>query len=95
MTPKELDHIYQLEAELSRRYGALLNQADLAILLRYPSVQAIQKARARGDLGIPMIKIPPRRGWYATARAVAEFLAGIERFSSHSGAPRKDGRPES
>jgi hypothetical protein len=68
----------RIEDELREDFGALLTQADLARLLRYPTVQAVRKARARGNLAIPMFQLPMRRGWFATARAVAEFLAILE-----------------
>jgi hypothetical protein len=68
----------RIEDGLREDFGALLTQADLARLLRYPTVQAVRKARARGNLAIPMFQLPMRRGWFATARAVAEFLATLE-----------------
>lgn len=71
----------RIEDELREDFGALLTQTDLARLLRYPTVQAVRKARARGNLAIPMFQLPMRRGWFATARAVAEFLATLEQRS--------------
>lgn len=70
----------RIEDVLREDFGALLTQSDLAHLLRYPSVQAVRKARARGSLAIPMFQLPMRRGWFTTARAVAEFLASLERL---------------
>jgi len=66
------------EAALRTSYGELLGLADLSAVLRYPSVQAIQKARIRGTLKVPTFQIAGRRGWYATARAVAEYLDGLD-----------------
>jgi len=66
------------ENNLRERYGELLTLADLADLFRYPSSQALLKARSRGQLSVPLIKFPNRRGWFATARAVAEFLDRID-----------------
>ena len=63
---------------LRERYGELLTLAELAQLFRYPSNQALLKARARGQLSIPLIKFPNRRGWFASARMVAEYLDRIE-----------------
>lgn len=68
----------RIEERLREDFGALLTQADLARILRYPTVQAIRKARVRGNLAIPMFRLPMRRGWFATARAVAEFLASLD-----------------
>lgn len=68
----------QIEAELRSQYGALLTLSDLAVVLRYPSVAAVRKARQRGHLPLPVSRMPPRRGWYATPSAVAELLARID-----------------
>ena len=70
--------VSEREATLRTGYGELLGLADLAMILRYPSVQAIQKARIRGTLMVPTFQIAGRRGWYATARAVAEYLDGLD-----------------
>ena len=72
------------ESALKARYGELLSLADLADALRYPSVQAIQKARLRGALRLPMFQIPGRRGWLATARAVAVYLENLDAGSDLS-----------
>lgn len=66
-------------AALRDRFGDLLTLSDLAIVLRYPSIWAIRKARARGQLPVPLIQMPPRRQWFATAEAVAELLCALER----------------
>lgn len=66
------------EAALRERFGDLLTLSDLAIVLRYPSVGAIRKARSRGQLPIHLVQMPPRRGWFATAGAVAELLCLLE-----------------
>lgn len=70
--------VADFEASLRARFGDLLTLADVAQVLRYPSLQAAQKARLRGALPIPMKRIDGRRGWYATARAVAVFLEKFE-----------------
>lgn len=66
------------EAALRQRFGDLLTLSDLAIVLRYPSVGAIRKARSLGQLPIALLRMPPRRGWFATASAVAELLCLLE-----------------
>lgn len=65
------------ESDLLERYGELLTLAELANVFRYPSSQALLKARARGQLTLPLIKFPHRRGWFATARTVANYLDRI------------------
>jgi hypothetical protein len=66
------------EAELRSRFGDLLTLKDLAPLLRYPSVEAVRKARTRGQLPVTVVRIAHRRGWFATPRSVAEFLEALE-----------------
>jgi hypothetical protein len=66
-------------AALRGRFGDLLTLSDLAVVLRYPSVWAIRKARSRGQLPVPLIQMPPRRQWFATPEAVAELLCALER----------------
>jgi hypothetical protein len=66
-------------AALRDRFGDLLTLSDLALVFRYPSVGAIRKARSRGQLPVPLVQMAPRRGWFATAEAVAELLCSLER----------------
>lgn len=66
------------ETNLNARFGALLTLADLASVLRYPSVRAVQMARTRGQLPVPTIFLATRRQWFATARHVAEFLSRLD-----------------
>lgn len=82
--PIESDRVSTLRA----RFGELLSLRDVAELLRYPSLRAIQQARRRGTLGIPFVRIVGRRGWFATVRGVASYLDALEtkaaRTSEHS-----------
>lgn len=72
------------ERILVERYGLLLSLKDVAETLRYPSLQAARKAILRGKFPIPLVRMPPRRGWFATASVVAAFLDSLEQ---PSGAP--------
>lgn len=90
MTPRRLaqpsdDRVKQIEDGLVLRYGPLLTLADLSEVLRYPSVQSVQKARLRGSLPVQMFRIPPRRGWFSSTRGLAEFLAFVELQSASTG----------
>lgn len=67
------------ENHLRQKYGELLSLADVAEALRFRSVQAVQKARQRGTLGLPAQELPGRRGWFVTARAVAVYLNRLDR----------------
>ena len=66
------------EQLLTEQFGALLSMTDVAQALGYPSVAAVRKARSRGALPVPVMWIEQRRGWFATARAVSEYLDCVD-----------------
>ena len=65
------------ESTLVARYGPLMTLRDVAEILRYPSLPAARKARLRGKFPVQLVKLPNRRGWWATTRAVADYLESI------------------
>lgn len=65
-------------AALREQFGELLTVAELAQVLKYPSVGAIYKARFRDKLPILLVQMPPRKRLYATVDAVAELLCHLE-----------------
>ena len=73
------------EHQLREQFGDLLSTSDIAAVLRYRTTQAVRKARIRGALPIPMQLIPGRRGWFATARAVASYLDSLDRIHTSYG----------
>lgn len=79
------DRARRVEESLVSRYGPLLTLADVSEVLRYPSVQAVQKARLRGSLPVKMFRLPPRRGWFVSSQSVAEFLAAMDLQSAGEG----------
>lgn len=66
------------ERMLCEKYGEILTLADIAKVLRFPSRQAVLKAHLRGRLPISLVKVPNRRGWFATARAIANLLDELD-----------------
>ena len=60
------------------RYGELLTLHEIAEVLRYPSIQALRKAYERGTLPLELRRFPNRRGYFATARAVAMAVDSLE-----------------
>ncbi len=66
------------EARLRLQYGNLLSLRDIAQELCYPSIAAARKAMYRGTLPVPVVQLPPRRAWFASARAVAEVLDRVD-----------------
>lgn len=77
------------EAAIRKEYGELLSLTNLAKVLNYPSIQAVQKARLRGRLGLPVLQVPGRRGWFATAKAVGEYLNALDQAPLPVGAGRR------
>lgn len=75
---------------MTQQFGELLSIADLASALRYPSAAAVRQARRRGRLPVEMQLLSGRRGWFATARAVAEYLYQVD-AQGHANAAGKDG----
>lgn len=67
-----------MHAMLVRECGAVLDTATTARLMGYRSVEALRQARLQKRLPIEMFRIPHRRGWFASADAVARWLATVE-----------------
>lgn len=78
-TEPEVTSVQKIAAELSTRlttqYGAMLGSAALIKELSYPSAASFQRALARGIVPVPVFKIEHRRGSFALARDVAEWLS--------------------
>lgn len=73
---------YEREAHLLEKYGELLTLRELAVLLKFPSAEAIRQAHRRGTAPVPLFKVPNRRDWYASTRAVAALFAIADGFQS-------------
>lgn len=76
--------------EIAKRYGELLSLADLAEVLRYPSVPAVRQARLRGSLAVHTQQIRGRKGWFATAKAVARYLEVLDTSSANGRSGHED-----
>jgi len=78
-TEPEATSVQKIATELSTRlttqYGAMLGSAALIKELSYPSAASFQRALARGIVPVPVFKIEHRRGSFALARDVAEWLS--------------------
>ena len=79
------DEISKRESRLTHQFGEILSLTDLASVLRYPSVGAVRQARRRGVLPVQTQHLIGRRGWFATARAVAEYLHKLESSGTKGG----------
>jgi hypothetical protein len=71
----------QLTAEFLDRYGELIGGPELQRSLGFRTAEAFRQARRRGQLSVPTFQLPSRRGHFALARDVAEWLCA-QRFSA-------------
>ncbi len=86
-----LETAQHIESSLFQQYGGLLDSATAAKVLGYPSAEALIKARSRGALALPMMRIPHRRGWWTTPHDVAHYLDSL-RSPSAASEPTAPGR---
>jgi hypothetical protein len=64
-----------LEADLLRQYGPMLTGDSLRKALGYPSMDALRQAVSRGTVPVPIFPLEKRRGKFALAKDVANWLA--------------------
>lgn len=65
------------EQWLLAEYGALIDSANVARILGFKSTNALAQARSRGQLSLQMIRVPNRRGWWATPRLISQYLESL------------------
>ncbi|WP_295381043.1 hypothetical protein [uncultured Stenotrophomonas sp.] len=66
-----------LEQDLLHRYGPVIGQDDLRQALGYASADAFRQAISRGVLPVPVFVIAHRRGKFALAKDIAQWLANL------------------
>lgn len=66
-----------LVVDLERQYGALIGGKQLMSVLGYPTLAAFRQANCRGTLPVPIFAIAHRKGKFALARDVAQWLATL------------------
>jgi hypothetical protein len=59
---------------IARNYGVLVPTSKLAMLLGFPSGAALRQAKATGRLEIRLFPVDGRRGLFASAEDVGEYL---------------------
>lgn len=65
---------------VAETYGALVPTKKLAILLGFPTAAALRRAIASGRLSIQLFRVPGRRGMFADAEDVANYLQSSKRL---------------
>ncbi|QNN76831.1 hypothetical protein IAE60_12875 [Pseudoxanthomonas mexicana] len=72
-TPEALEDL--LTRDLLRTYGPLIGQEELWRALGYSSLDAFRQAQLRGTVPVRVFAVENRRGKFALAQDVANWLA--------------------
>ncbi|WP_208652666.1 hypothetical protein [Herbaspirillum rubrisubalbicans] len=64
-----------LDRELTSRYGPIVSNDNLRLVLGYSSMEAFRQAVSRKTIPIPVFEIENRRGKFALVKDVAVWLA--------------------
>lgn len=67
--------VQALEKDLLEQYGPVLTGANLQKALGYPSMDAMRQAMFRNQAPVPVFKLKNRRGRFALAKDIANWLA--------------------
>jgi len=68
---------FNLHDQLLEKYGPLVAGADLYLALGFRTYGAFRLAREKGEIPIPVFKIPHRRDWHALSGDLAEWLSSL------------------
>lgn len=83
---------YELEQQLTTRYGVMLGSKDLWRELGFRSPSAFRQALVRGTLDVPVFEVQNRRGRFALAKDVAAWVAHQRMCAPDLGlSPKLDG----
>lgn len=83
---------YELEQQLTTRYGVMLGSKDLWLELGFRSPSAFRQALVRGTLDVPVFEVQNRRGRFALAKDVAAWITHQRMNAPDLGmSPKPDG----
>ena len=71
---KNKDLVNRLESRLNEKYGPVLNNDALVEVLGYPTASSLRQAVLSGKLSLPVFTPENRRGKFALAIDVANWL---------------------
>jgi hypothetical protein len=74
------------QEQMLRLHGEICDINEVARILKFPSAQALQKAMKRSKSPIPLVKLPNRRGLFASTRTLARYLD--THFAEETDAPQ-------
>ena len=61
-------------AWIARNYGVLVPSSKVALLLGYPNGAALRQARSAGRIAIRLFRVAGRRGLFADAAEIGQYL---------------------
>lgn len=59
---------------IAHAYGAFVPASRVAKLLGFPTTTALRRAKATGRLAVPLFRLEGRRGLFADAAEIANYL---------------------
>ena len=78
------------EQRLLQLHGEVCDVEEAARILKYPSAHALRRALSRSKAPIHLVKLPHRRGLFASTRAIARYLdEQLEMADAQSAANRR------
>ncbi len=78
-----------LERELTTRYGPLVSNDTLRLVLGYASKEAFRQALSRNTVPVPVFELSNRRGKFALVKDVAIWLADQRERAVKDGAAKR------
>lgn len=68
------DGLTRLRLSLHEQYGILISHKDLRVVLGYRTMSAYYRAVREGRVGVRVFNVPGRRGRFALAEEVAQWI---------------------
>ena len=96
INPKKQTLAQALEADLLQLYrAAVIGGKDLQTAMGYRTAIAFRVAMSRNRLGVPVFKIPGRKGHWALVKDISEWMASARQTADHPGQSHKQvAKPE-
>lgn len=84
--PKKLTLAQVLERDLLQLYRTVaIGGKDLQTVMGYRTAIAFRVAMSRDRLGVPVFKIPGRKGHWALLKDISEWMAAARQAADHPG----------
>lgn len=90
ITDGTVDLCASIASNLMSRYGPLLDAKALAEVLKFPTLGAFERSLARGHIQLKTKKFRHRRGTFALAHDVAQYVADELDVEDSRGEPPRE-----